>query len=177
MIGIVGPALASYLVGSLPIARLVPPAREAGVSPPWVRAALIVADVLKGAVAMSLIGSSANPYAQSMVATAVVAGHQWPFWPSARNELGLAVAAGALTVVTPIAVPVWAVLWGIGYVTSGFVAAGSAAATLLFPVVIGLLAGWPFALGSLPVCALVLERLRAPLRRILAGEEPKHHWR
>lgn len=177
MIRIVGLALASYVVGSLPVARLAPRAREAGVSPLWVRVGLVVADVLKGTVAMSLVGASANPYAHSLAATAVVAGHQWPLWPSESEPRGLAVAAGAITVITPIAVPAWGVLWAIGYVASGYLAAGSAAATLLLPLTLGFVAGWPFGLIVLPVCVLVLERHRAPLKRILLGEEPKHYWR
>ena len=174
---IVGPALASYLVGSLPIARLAAPAREAGVSPRWLRAGMIAADALKGLLVMGFLGASGNPYVQSLVATAVVAGQQWPFWTSERDERGLAVAAGALTLVTPIAAPVWAVLWAIGYVASGYLTAGSAFATLLFPLATGFLAGWPFALVSLPVCVMVLERHRVAVRRMLAGLEPRHYWR
>lgn len=177
MIRIAELAVASYLVGSLPIARFAPRRREAGVSPPWVRGALIAADVLKGVLAVSLVGASANPYAQSLAATAVVAGHQWPLWASVREERGLAVAAGALTLVTPVAVPVWAVLWAIGYVTSGYLMVGTAVATALFPFVIGYLAGWPFCLVVLPVSVLILERHRGPLRRILQGEEHRHYWR
>lgn len=177
MIRIVGLALASYLVGSLPVARLAPLAREAGLSAPWVFAGLVLADLLKGVVAMSFAGASADPYAQSLAATAVVAGHQWPLWPSQGEPRGLAVAAGALTIITPIAVPAWGILWAIGYVTSGYLTAGIAAATLLLPVTLGFVAGWPFALVVLPVCFLVLERHRAPLQRMLLGKEPKHYWR
>ncbi len=177
MIRIAELAVASYIVGSLPIARLAPKARQAGVLPPWIKGGLIAADVLKGVLAVSLVGASDNPYAQSLAATAVVVGQQWPIWTSDREERGLAVAAGALTLVTPIAVPAWAVLWAIGYVASGYLTVGSAAATALLPFVLGYFAGWPFGLVVLPVCLLVLERHRDELRRILAGGEPKHYWR
>jgi glycerol-3-phosphate acyltransferase PlsY len=170
-------AVASYVIGSLPIARLVPNARQAGVLPAWIRGALIGADILKGVLAVSLVGSSANPYAQSLAATAVVAGQLWPLWTSPRDERGLAVAAGALTLVTPIAAPAWVVVWAIGYVASGYLPVGTAAATVLLPVVIGYVAGWPFGLVVLPVSLLILERHRDVLKRILAGREEKHYWR
>ena len=177
MIRIAELAVASYVIGSLPIARLAPKARQAGVLPSWIKGGLIAADVLKGVVAVSLVGASANPFAQSLAATAVVAGQQWPAWTSEREERGLAVAAGALTIVTPIAVPAWAVLWAVGYVASGYLTVGTAAATALLPLAVGYFAGWPFGLLVLPVCLLILERHRDPLRRIMAGSEPKHHWR
>ena len=177
MIRIAELAVASYVVGSLPIARLAPKPREAGVLPLWVRGVLIGADVVKGVLAMSLVGASANPYAQALAATAVVAGQQWPLWTSVREERGLAVAAGALTLITPIAVPAWAVLWAIGYVVSGYLTVGTAAATALLPFVIGYFAGWPFGLVALPVCLLILERHRDGLRRIFAGGAQKHYWR
>ena len=177
MIRILGLAVAAFLVGSLPSAQLV--IRLAPRVP--ARAARIVAlllDAVKGLIAMSFAGAGANSYAQALAATAVVAGHQWPVWRNApRGDAGLVTAAAALSAVTPLAVPVWCVLWAAAYVASGYLALGSAAATLLLPPVLGFVAGWPFAWVVLPACLLVLERHRREMRRILLGTESKHYWR
>lgn len=177
MIRIFALAVATFLLGSLPNAQLV--VRFApGLPAPHARVVALVLDVLKGLIAMSLAGASADPYSQALAATAVVAGHQWPIWKNApRGNAGLATAAGALSAVTPLAVPLWGVLWAAAYVASGYVALGSLAATFFLPLALGFVAGWPFALAALPACLLVLERHRAHLRRILLGTESKHHWR
>lgn len=176
MISIVGLAAASYLLGSLPTAslaaRLVSTLGSRGTE-----ALVRLLELLKGVLAVSLVGAGADPVAQAMAATAVVAGDQWPFRGQGRRGTGLATAAGALTVVTPLAVPAWGFLWALGYVASGYRAAGTVAATLLLPLLLGVVAGWPFGLIVLPACLMVAERRRDSLRRILLGTEPKDHWR
>ena len=143
----------------------------------WVGWTVLVVDVLKGAVAVALAGPGASTGLQAVVAAAAVAGHNWPVWLRGRGGKGLATAAGACTIVTPIAMPVWGVLWGIGYVASGYIVAGTLVATLLLPVAVGAVAGWGFGLAMVPACLLILARHRAKVRALLLGTEPRHYWR
>jgi glycerol-3-phosphate acyltransferase PlsY len=168
-------AIAAIIVGSLPTKRLMG-AAAIGAAASWASVLTLAADVAKGLLVTGWIAGS-GPWAQTICATAVVAAHQWPLFGAERGHRGTAVALGALTAVTPIAAPLWAVLWGLGFVASGYAAAGFAAGAVLLPVALGFLAGWPMALMALPVCVLLGERLRQPLREALAGRAPKHHWR
>jgi acyl phosphate:glycerol-3-phosphate acyltransferase len=186
---------AAYVVGSLPtgflLVRLVRGAdiratesgsvgalnafRSTGAG--WIGWTVLVVDVAKGVVAVALAGSGASTGLQALVAAAAVAGHNWPVWLRGRGGKGLATAAGACTIVTPVAVPVWGVLWGIGYVASGYIVAGTLLATLLLPVAVGAVAGWGFGLALVPVCLLILARHRDKVRGLLRGTEPRHYWR
>ena len=186
---------AAYVIGSLPTAFLLVRwargidirDRESGsvgalnafraTGAGWVGWTVLVVDVLKGAVAVSLAGGGASTGLLALVAGAAVAGHNWPVWLRGRGGKGLATAAGACTIVTPIAVPVWGVLWGIAYVASGYIVAGTLVATLLLPVAVGAVAGWGFGLAVVPVCLLILSRHREKLRALLRGTEPRHYWR
>lgn len=188
-------AVAAYLVGSLPSAYLVvrfakgPDLRavESGsvgalnafraTGLGWVGVVVLVLDVGKGVLAMLLAGDGAGPVTQSLVATMVVAGHNWPVWLRGKGGKGLAAAAGALSMLTPLSVPLWGLVWALGYVLSGYIALGIVAATALLPLLLGIVAGWAYAAAALPVCVLVLVRHREKMRRLLLGAEPKHYWR
>jgi len=143
----------------------------------WIGWSVLVADVLKGVLAVVLAGPGASTLLQSIVAAAAVAGHDWPLWLRGHGGKGLATAAGALTIVTPIAVPVWGVLWGLGYVASGYIVVGTLAATILVSPAVGFVAGWGFGLAMIPACLLILIRHREKVRRLLLGTEPRHYWR
>lgn len=164
-------AAAAYLLGCVPAASL------AGklVRGPWGRAAGAVADTLKGVVAASYL-SAPGPLGLSVAVTMVVAGHQYPL-AGKRASRGLGVLAGASLPVTPVAVPLGAVIWGVVYATTGYVQLGAILAAGLTPVAVGFLAGWPLAVMLAPASLLVLLRCRGPLRNLLTGREPRHLWR
>jgi len=143
----------------------------------WVGWAVLVLDVVKGAVAVMIAGPGAGTYFQAGLAAAAVAGHNWPVWLRGRGGKGLATAAGALSLVSPIAVPLWGVLWGIGYVVSGYIVVGTLTATVLVAPAIGLLAGWGFCVATLPCCVFILVRHWDKLKRLFRGNEPRHYWR
>ncbi|HXY68703.1 MAG TPA: glycerol-3-phosphate acyltransferase [Gemmatimonadales bacterium] len=188
-------AVAAYLLGSLPSAYLVvrfakgPDLRavESGsvgalnafraTGQGWVGVVVLILDVLKGALAVLLAGGGAGLMTQALCAALVVVGHNYPVWLRGRGGKGLAAAAGALTVITPLSVPLWGVVWGLGYVASGYIVVGTIAATAILPLLVGLWAGWAYALAALPVCLLVLARQREKVRKLLLGAEPKHYWR
>jgi glycerol-3-phosphate acyltransferase PlsY len=167
-------AAGAYLVGCVPAARFV--RRAAGAAPwaPWAGAAT---DILKGYLAVSLLapGLSLGP---ALAATAVVAGHQWPmFWGEPGAEPGVAVAGGAVTAISPVAAPVWLFLWGAVFATTGYTILAAAAACILTVPVLGVLAGWPIAFMAVPAGAMVLERLREPVRQVLRGAGTRYRWR
>ena len=166
--------MASYLLGSVASLLRLPASRAEWLRwLPWIAGAV---DFVVGGAAVGLIANS-NPWSLTLAATAVVAGRQWPMFGSAQGSKGLWAAGGALSAITPLAVPVGAVLWAIGFVGSGYRSAGIVAAIVLLPVALGATAGWSFGLMAIPVCVLCFERQRADLARLMAGTEPKHHWR
>lgn len=187
--------VAAYLLGSLPTAYLLVRWARRGdlrtmesgsvgalnafraTGAGWIGWGVLTADVLKGVLAVALAGAGASTILQAVLAAAAVAGHNWPVWLHGKGGKGLATAAGALSVVTPIAVPVWGVLWGIGYVSSGYIVVGTLVATVLVAPAIGFVAGWGFALAMIPACLLILSRHREKIRRLLLGTEPRHYWR
>ena len=186
---------AAYLVGSLPTAFLLvrwtrgADIRDAesgsvgalnafrATGAGWAGWVVLVVDVAKGIAAVLLAGPGASTWLQAALAAAAVGGHNWPIWLRGRGGKGLATAAGALTLVTPIAVPVWGVLWGLGYVISGYIVVGTLFATVLVAPAVGALAGWGFGIAMAPVGLLILVRHREKVRRLLRGEEPRHYWR
>jgi glycerol-3-phosphate acyltransferase PlsY len=168
-------AIAAIILGSLPTRRLAAVLGRA-LRAEWVEAIRISLDLVTGFVVVSVV-APAGAWSEALVATAMVAGHQWPVAGTDRGRRGTAVAVGVLTAITPIAAPLWAVLWGLGFVISGYVTVGYVVAAALLPVAVGLTAGWPIALMGLPSCALLYERLREPLREVLFGLARKHDWR
>ena len=171
--GIVTGAVAAYLVGCVPAARIVTRLGGRRRWVPWVAPA---ADALKGFAAIAMFGP-VTTIGQALTVTAVVAGDQWPVFGSEIGRPGLATAGGAMTALTPVAPFIWAVLWAVGFTATGFLTVACAIATALFGPALGWFAGWPLGLIALPSCLMLLERQRAALRRVLRGEEPKHHWR
>lgn len=129
-----------------------------------------------GGLAVALL-SGTSPWSQMLVATAAVAGRQWPLVAHDPAEKAVPIALGALFAITPVSLLLWALLWGVGFVGSGFRTAGLAAATIFLPLALGIVAGWPFAGMALPVCILLVDRQREDLRRMFLGAEFKHDWR
>ena len=167
-------AAGAYLLGCVPAARFV---RRAAGDAPWAPWASAAADFLKGYLAVSLFtpGLSLGP---ALAATAVVAGHQWPmFWGVPGAQPGVAVAGGAVSAITPIAAPLWLFLWAAVFAASGYTVLAVAAACVLTVPGLGFLAGWPIAFMAVPAGAMVLERLRGPVRSILRGEGTRYRWR
>jgi len=188
-------AIAAYLIGSLPSAFVVVRLsrgtdlrtvesgsvgalnafRATGLG--WVGVIVLLIDIGKGMLAVFLAGDGAGLATQAMMTALAVAGHNWPIWLGGKGGKGLATAAGALTLITPLSVPLWGVIWGLGYVLSGYIAFGTVVATALLPVGLGLIAGWGYGLAAVPTALLILARHREKMRRLLLGAEPKHYWR
>ena len=172
MIGTILRAGAAYLLGCVPTPQLVPRLTKGHALE---QAAIAAADFLRGFVAATLLAPNGS-VGQTLIVTAVVAGHQWPVTGRDVGRSGLWTFMGALSAITPMALPVWAVLWALAFVASGYKALGMAVSLAVLPFVLGFVAGWPLGWMAVPGGLLVLDRYRDALRRIRAGEEPKHHW-
>lgn len=155
------------------------PARAARrfVPAPFTPYAILAASFLAGGLAAAWAPGE-GLLRQTLAATAALVGLMYPpgVAPGSRR-VALAGAAGGLLVVSPLAVPLWALLWGIGYVASGYPAAGRGIATLGTPILVGLFAGWPLGAVVGPASLLLLDADRADLRRVMLGTERKHGWR
>ena len=172
MLGSILRAVAAYLLGCVPTARLVSRLTQGRAFEP---AAIAAGDFLKGFLAASLFAPNGS-IGQALIVTAAVAGDQWPIAGREVGRSGLWVLLGALSGLTPVALPVWVVLCAISFVASGYKALAVAVSLALLPFALGFIAGWPLGWLAVPGCLLVIERYHDALRRIRAGEEPKHHW-
>jgi len=168
-------AAGAYLLGCVPAARL---AARVVARYRWARYAPLLADAAKGYLAVTLLTPSLS-LGPALPATAVVVGHQWPaVWGGEPGrEDGIPVLVGALAAVTPVSLPLWAVLWAVAFVLTGFPRVSTVFATALALPAIGVVAGWPMALLAFPATLMVLERQRTAVLRWLRGEEPKFLWR
>jgi len=171
--GIVTGAVAAYLVGCVPVARLTNQLTKGRRWAPW---ASLAADALKG-VAAILLFAPVSTVGVSLTLAAVVAGDQWPALGRETGRSGLAVCVAAITALTPVAIAAWLLGWAFGFVVSGYVTVARLVGVLLLPVLLAFLTGWPLGLAALPACIMVLERQRRSVKRLLRGQEAKHYWR
>lgn len=183
------PVLLGYLAGSVPFAFLL--ARRAGVDVRVVgsrnvgaanvlrttgtgRAVAVMAlDVAKGAAAVGLAHlASGGAALAALSGAAAVVGHIYPVWLRFHGGKGVAVAAGAFVVLTPVATAVASAVFLLMVWTTRYVSLGSIAATLALPPAAWLV-GAPMAVvtAAWGVAALIVFRHRSNLRRLRAGTE------
>jgi glycerol-3-phosphate acyltransferase PlsY len=139
-------------------------------------AAVVVAlDSAKGVLAVGMARLLSGEI-EVMVgcAVAVVVGHMWPIFAGFRGGKGVATAAGAWALVTPVAV-VWSVVVFASMVaTTRYVSAGSVAAAAVVPIVTTLLDGRPStSTGALVLAVLIIWRHRSNLSRLAKGTESR----
>ena len=181
--------LAAYLMGSIPFAQLLSKRRGVdlrrvgsgnvgatnvlrtlGVRPAVVAMML---DAVKGTlavlVAQRLTGGVAAPV---LAGLASMIGHVYPVWLRFRGGKGVATAAGAFAVLTPVAAAVAVGVFLLAVAITRFISVGSIAAAVT-------LAGWAIAsdaptavaVGAAIAAAFVIVGHRANVSRIAAGTE------
>lgn len=183
------PVLFGYLAGSVPFAFLL--ARRAGIDVRMVgsrnvgaanvmrstgtgRALAVMAlDVAKGAAAVGLANiTSGGAALAAATGAAAVVGHIYPVWLRFHGGKGVAVAAGAFAVLTPLATGLAAVLFLLTVWTTRYVSLGSVAATVALPPVAWLVGAPVAVVGAASGSAvLILFRHRANLQRLRSGTE------
>lgn len=185
--------LASYLLGSIPTSHLVSlvfariDLREHGSGNlgatnlyrvlGW-RYAIPVAlfDIAKGAIPVLLFAPQVSDSELFAIACGVAAilGHVFSVFVRFKGGKGVATAAGVMLGLTPVALGVAAVVWGLVVLLTGYVSLGSIAAAAILPLAVYFLEKpttpellWVDALVALGV--IVLHRRN--IQRLLKGTE------
>jgi glycerol-3-phosphate acyltransferase PlsY len=181
--------LAAYLMGSIPFAQLLSKRRgidlrrvgsgnvgatnvlrTLGVRPAVLAMML---DAVKGTVAVLIAQRLTNGVAAPVIAgLASMIGHVYPVWLRFRGGKGVATAAGAFAVLTPVAAAVAVGVFLLTVALTRFISVGSMVAALT-------LAGWAIAsdaptivgIGAAIGAVLVLIGHRANVLRLVAGTE------
>jgi glycerol-3-phosphate acyltransferase PlsY len=181
--------LAAYLMGSIPFAQLLSKRRgidlrrvgsgnvgatnvlrTLGVRPAVLA---IMLDAVKGTIAVLIAQRLTSGVAAPVAAgLASMIGHVYPIWLRFRGGKGVATAAGAFAVLTPVAAAVAVGVFLLTVAVTRFISVGSMVAALT-------LAGWAIAsdaptivaIGAAIGAALVIVGHRANVLRLVAGTE------
>jgi len=146
--------------------------------------ATLVLDAAKGSLAVGVavwlvptyaFGDLPHQWAMIAATLAAMLGHSYSPYAGLRGGKGVATAAGALLVITPMA---WPFLFGtflILIVLTRMVSLGSVLIAIEYPFLCLLLyrGEWPILIFSPVAAALVLWRHRTNIVRIFRGQEPK----
>lgn len=179
----------AYLLGSIPFGYLAGRARGIDIRTVGSRnigttnvfrslgkgwgVAVLVADVGKGLAAV-LIADALTDGAgwPILAAAAAVIGHVAPVWLRFKGGKGVAVAAGALIGLMPLASLILVGGWVVIVLVTRYVSVASIAAAVAFtPLAWALGYGWEYLVFAAVVSALVLWRHRGNMKRLAAGEE------
>jgi glycerol-3-phosphate acyltransferase PlsY len=190
-----GMALAAYLLGSLSpsllLGRLVRGVdlREHGsgnlgatnafrVLGKRLGTVVLAADLLKGFLPVLLARLVAGPWVVVLVAFMAIAGHNYSVLLRGKGGKGVATGAGALLAMVPLILTVQATLWGLVFLTTGYVSLASLAATLLLPV-LTTTTGQPLAylVFSFAGAAVVVWAHRGNVVRLVRGTERRVRFR
>lgn len=141
----------------------------------------LVLDVAKGAGAVLLAEKLSHDSALWMMAAAPAAllGHCFPVWLKFKGGKGVATAAGAFALLSPLACLAAIVLFLLVVIFWRYVSLGSVSAAAAMPLLIYFL--WaprhapPLAVtfGTLGVALLIVYKHRGNLQRLIDGVEPK----
>jgi acyl phosphate:glycerol-3-phosphate acyltransferase len=149
------------------------------------RAGIIVAllDASKGAlsvvIATLLVPHSVSPavhgWAVVSATGGAMLGHSYSPYIKFAGGKGVAVAAGALLVMTPKAWPILFVVWFLTILLTRYVSLGSISAAVAFPIAVLLLYRDVLAvvLFAFAAASLVVWRHRSNIGRLVRGEESK----
>ncbi|HVH70440.1 MAG TPA: glycerol-3-phosphate 1-O-acyltransferase PlsY [Candidatus Dormibacteraeota bacterium] len=141
----------------------------------------LLLDVAKGAGAVSLAEQLSNDSATWMMIAGLAAliGHCFPVWLNFKGGKGVATAAGAFLVLSPLACLGALLLFLLVVIFWRYVSLGSVSAAAAMPLLIYFL--WaprhapPLAvtIGALAGALLIIYKHRGNLRRLIEGREPK----
>lgn len=143
-------------------------------------------DIAKGTVAV-LAARAIAPAGLSQVAVdwvsvgaavAAIAGHSYTPFGGFRGGKGVATAAGAICVITPLTLPFLLGVFVVAIVLTRYVSAGSVLAAAAYAPLVAVLypAHVPLLVFAAGASALVIFRHASNIKRIFRGEERRLQW-
>ena len=136
-------------------------------------AATLVLDGLKGTAAVLVCGALLGPFAALAGAVGAFLGHVFPVWLRFRGGKGVATYLGGLLGVAWPAGLVFIVCWLLSAFASRYSSLSALLASLVSPIVLGMLGERPAALVFAVLTILLWITHRANIGRLLAGTEGK----
>jgi acyl phosphate:glycerol-3-phosphate acyltransferase len=181
--------VSGYLIGSIPFALLL--ARRRGIDvrragsgnvgatnvlrTVGVRSAVVTLflDAAKGVAAVVLARQLSDDAGVALVAAlAAIAGHAYPVWLGFHGGKGVATAAGAFSVLAPVAFGIALMTFVITVWLTRFVSLGSMIGAVMLVCVLFLTDSRPIVTGGAAMAALVIiVGHRTNLARLIAGTE------
>ncbi len=135
--------------------------------------ATLLADALKGGLAVALVWRLGSDTAALMAGMAAFIGHLFPVWLDFKGGKGIAVFIGAILIMSPLTGILFLIVWLLVALASR-ISSLSAIAALLFTVPFLLFLGErDTALYASLMVALSLYAHRENITRLRAGTEPK----
>jgi glycerol-3-phosphate acyltransferase PlsY len=130
-------------------------------------------DVAKGAVTVVLAQQCGDDAATPTAAgIAAVIGHCFPLWLGLRGGKGVATACGAFAMLVPLGTAMAGVVFVITVWWTRYVSLGSVVATVLLgPLAYVTSAPQAVVIGAFVAAAIIVERHRPNLVRVLTGAE------
>jgi glycerol-3-phosphate acyltransferase PlsY len=183
--------VAAYFLGSIPFSLLIARRRgvdlrtagsgnvgatnvfrTAGVGPGIGALAL---DVAKGSAAVLIAARVGTGLAVPVAAAvAAIVGHVAPVWLRFRGGKGVATAAGAFAVLTPMAVGIAVATFLVTLASTRIVSLGSMVSALVFAVAVFVTTADPrISLAAAVTALIIVVSHRANLLRIIAGTESR----
>ena len=139
-----------------------------------IAAATLLLDALKGALAVWIGLRVDGTLGAAAGGLGAVLGHVFPVWLGFKGGKGVATACGVLLVSVPQIALICGVVWLAAAFTLRISSASALLAAALAPVLaIVLRVPMPLAVMTLLIAALVFERHKANIGRLIAGTEPK----
>ncbi len=136
--------------------------------------ATLLLDAAKGAAGVALaLRIEPQGWLPQAAAVAVVLGHCYPVYLAFRGGKGVATAAGAFAVLSPVLTLLSLVVFVAVMAGWRRVSLASMSATAALPLLAWSLDRGDLALASLPAAAVILWRHRENMQRLLAGEEER----
>jgi acyl phosphate:glycerol-3-phosphate acyltransferase len=189
----------SYLLGSIPFGYILirffhgQDVRQTGSgnigatnvsrTSPALGAITLILDGLKGAAAV-LITRRLFPGQTVLLALAgfmAIAGHVFPIWLRFRGGKGVATGLGSFVVLVPKAVLALIGIFVVVLLAFRYISLASIITVALFPLVAWIVHPYPASPQILALLAaaslLIIAKHHGNIRRLLAGTEPRFHWR
>lgn len=153
----------------------------------WPGVVVLALDILKGVVAVTLIGDIFGlnqVWHRVSLALVVVAGHNWTVFLDFKGGKGIATSLGVLiglaikiAVIRPVLL-FTLLVWLAVFLSTGFVSLASIVAAVFLPIIMALTSQtFPLVVLGVIFCVFVVVRHRPNIKRLWAGQESRVSFR